>query len=189
MATLAMVLDVNEYLKDTENQVISIIRGESRTQNGIEQRLQWTFAKSQDVEVNGVSTLVILLAAQFPKQWHQAVYAGDRTEQSLQVAITIIRRAIGNELVVTGFRAIEMELFKYLHDHHQGSMWYGVNISNEGNDNFEVFMWELTMVQINALTAALSLNMYVDEIIKNYCTIMGVPLGTDPRLRLRPSSM
>lgn len=64
--------------------------------------------------------------------------------------------------------------------HIQRSMWYGVNINNEGNDNLGAFIWKLAMVQINVLTAALSLIMHADETIKNLCTTMEVPLRASP---------
>uniref|UniRef100_H0XV70 T-complex protein 1 subunit eta n=1 Tax=Otolemur garnettii TaxID=30611 RepID=H0XV70_OTOGA len=59
---------------------------------------------------------------------------------------------------------------KMLARHAQGA-WYGVDINNEDiADNFEAFVWEPAMVQINALTAALEvacLIVSIDEIIMN----------------------
>lgn len=55
--------------------------------------------------------------------------------------------------------------------HLQGGSWFGVDVNNEDiADNFEAFVWEPSIVRINALTAASEaacLIMSVDETIKN----------------------
>ncbi|KAG7250018.1 hypothetical protein CRUP_019006, partial [Coryphaenoides rupestris] len=65
-----------------------------------------------------------------------------------------------------------------------GGMWYGVDINNEDiADNYLAFVWEPSIVRINALTAASEaacLILSVDETIKNPRTPMAL---AGPRLQ------
>ena len=60
-----------------------------------------------------------------------------------------------------------------------GHCWYGVDVYNEDiADNFESFVWEPSMMKINALTAAIEaacLILSVDETIKNPQSDIGDP--------------
>jgi len=62
-------------------------------------------------------------------------------------------------------------LNKLRHKHAQGNVWYGVDINNEDvADNFAAFVWEPTVIKVNALTAAIEatcLVLSVDETIKS----------------------
>ena len=82
-------------------------------------------------------------------------------------ALEIIPRQLCDN---AGFDATNI-LNKLRAQHAQGGMWYGVDINSEDiAGNFEAFVWEPAMVQINALTAASEaacLFMSVDETIKN----------------------
>lgn len=52
-----------------------------------------------------------------------------------------------------------------------GGLWYGVDVLNEDiADNYEAFVWEPSVVKINAITAAAEatcLILSVDETIRN----------------------
>ncbi|XP_045189137.1 T-complex protein 1 subunit eta-like [Mercenaria mercenaria] len=69
-----------------------------------------------------------------------------------------------------GFDATNI-LNKLRQSHAQGGKWYGVDVLNEDiADNFEAFVWEPSVVKINAITAAAEatcLILSVDETIKN----------------------
>ncbi|XP_056298302.1 T-complex protein 1 subunit eta [Pseudoliparis swirei] len=74
-----------------------------------------------------------------------------------------------------------------------GGMWYGVDINNEDiADNFAAFVWEPSIVRINALTAASEaacLILSVDETIKNPRSSMdGPPAGGKGRGRGKPQA-
>lgn len=62
-------------------------------------------------------------------------------------------------------------LNKLRHKHAKDGLWFGVDINNEDiADNFEAFVWEPSIVKINAITAASEatcLILSVDETIKN----------------------
>ena len=53
----------------------------------------------------------------------------------------------------------------------QGGKWYGVDIEKEGIvDTFDTFVWEPSLVRLNAITAATEaacLILSVDETVKN----------------------
>lgn len=70
-------------------------------------------------------------------------------------------------------------LNKLRQKHAQGHCWYGVDVYNEDiADNFESFVWEPSMMKINALTAAIEaacLILSVDETIKNPQSDIGDP--------------
>ncbi|KOB76843.1 T-complex protein subunit eta [Operophtera brumata] len=96
----------------------------------------------------------------------------EETERSLHDAIMIVRRTIKNDAVVAAaaaraFEAIPRQLAdnagldatsllnKLRQKHHQGEVWYGIDIQNEDiTDNFKAFVWEPAVVKINAITAA-----------------------------------
>uniref|UniRef100_H2LMQ0 T-complex protein 1 subunit eta n=1 Tax=Oryzias latipes TaxID=8090 RepID=H2LMQ0_ORYLA len=82
-------------------------------------------------------------------------------------ALEIIPRQLCDN---AGFDATNI-LNKLRAKHAQGGMWYGVDINNEDiADNFAAFVWEPSIVRINALTAASEaacLILSVDETIKN----------------------
>ncbi|KAL4231273.1 chaperonin-containing T-complex eta subunit Cct7 [Mactra antiquata] len=69
-----------------------------------------------------------------------------------------------------GFDATNI-LNKLRQSHAQGGRWYGVDIRNEDiTDNYESFVWEPSVVKINAITAASEatcLILSVDETIRN----------------------
>ena len=54
-------------------------------------------------------------------------------------------------------------------EHRKGNVWAGVDFENEGvRDNFEAFVWEPSLVKINAIQAAVEaacLILSVDETI------------------------
>ncbi|KLJ07931.1 T-complex protein 1 subunit eta [Blastomyces silverae] len=56
-------------------------------------------------------------------------------------------------------------------EHRKGNVWAGVDFDNEGvRDNMEAFVWEPSLVKINAIQAAVEaacLILSVDETIKN----------------------
>lgn len=60
-------------------------------------------------------------------------------------------------------------------------MWYGVDILNEDiSNNFDAFVWEPSIVKINALSAASEaacMILSVDETIKNPKAEQGPPGG------------
>ena len=66
---------------------------------------------------------------------------------------------------------ITRSYYKHLLSLFVGGRWYGVDVLNEDiADNFEAFVWEPSVVKINALTAAAEatcLILSVDETIKN----------------------
>ncbi|KAJ7390357.1 chaperonin-containing T-complex eta subunit Cct7 [Desmophyllum pertusum] len=82
-------------------------------------------------------------------------------------ALEIIPRQLCDN---AGFDATNI-LNKLRQRHFQGGMWYGVDINNEDiADNFEAFVWEPSVVKINAITAATEaacLILSVDETVKN----------------------
>uniref|UniRef100_A0A8C5XXL5 T-complex protein 1 subunit eta n=1 Tax=Microcebus murinus TaxID=30608 RepID=A0A8C5XXL5_MICMU len=90
-------------------------------------------------------------------------------------ALEIIPRQLCDN---AGFDATNI-LNKLRARHAQGGTWYGVDINNEDiTDNFQAFVWEPTMVQINALTAASEaacLIVSVDETIKNPRSTVDAP--------------
>ncbi|KAK0052028.1 T-complex protein 1 subunit eta [Biomphalaria pfeifferi] len=79
-----------------------------------------------------------------------------------------------------GFDATNI-LNKLRQKHASGSKWSGVNILQEDiSDNFEAFVWEPSVVKINALTAASEatcLILSVDETIKNPKSAQDAPMG------------
>ncbi|CAL1540539.1 unnamed protein product [Lymnaea stagnalis] len=79
-----------------------------------------------------------------------------------------------------GFDATNI-LNKLRQKHAAGSRWAGVNILQEDiSDNFEAFVWEPSVVKINALTAASEatcLILSVDETIKNPRSAQDAPMG------------
>uniref|UniRef100_A0A2K6MSS9 T-complex protein 1 subunit eta n=1 Tax=Rhinopithecus bieti TaxID=61621 RepID=A0A2K6MSS9_RHIBE len=102
-------------------------------------------------------------------------------------ALEIIPRLLCDN---AGFDATNI-LNKLWARHAQGGTWYGVDINNEDiADNFEAFVWEPAMVQINALTAASEaacLIMSVDETIKNpRSTVDAAPAAGRGRSHGRP---
>ncbi|KAH9513258.1 T-complex protein 1 subunit eta [Bulinus truncatus] len=79
-----------------------------------------------------------------------------------------------------GFDATNI-LNKLRQKHAAGSKWSGVNILQEDiSDNFDAFVWEPSVVKINALTAASEatcLILSVDETIKNPKSAQDAPMG------------
>lgn len=82
-------------------------------------------------------------------------------------ALEIIPRQLCDN---AGFDATNI-LNKLRQKHAQGGMWYGVDILNEDiANNYDAFVWEPSVVKINALTAASEaacMILSVDETIKN----------------------
>ena len=66
---------------------------------------------------------------------------------------------------------VRLQYFSFPHCSDSGGLWYGVDILNEDiADNFEAFVWEPSVVKINAITAAAEatcLILSVDETIRN----------------------
>ncbi|KAG7261208.1 hypothetical protein CRUP_006933 [Coryphaenoides rupestris] len=100
-------------------------------------------------------------------------------------ALEIIPRQLCDN---AGFDATNI-LNKLRAKHAQGGMWYGVDINNEDiADNYLAFVWEPSIVRINALTAASEaacLILSVDETIKNPRSSMDGPPGGAGRGRGR----
>jgi T-complex protein 1 subunit eta len=63
----------------------------------------------------------------------------------------------------------------------KGGKWYGVDITQEGIcDTFESFVWEPSLVRLNAITAATEaacLILSVDETVRNPKADGGQPAG------------
>ncbi|XP_063836944.1 T-complex protein 1 subunit eta [Ostrinia nubilalis] len=92
-------------------------------------------------------------------------------EQLLLAGIARAFEAIPRQLCDNaGFDATNL-LNKLRQKHHQGEVWYGVDIQKEDiSDNFEACVWEPAVVKINAITAACEAAaqiLSVDETIKN----------------------
>jgi T-complex protein 1 subunit eta len=82
-------------------------------------------------------------------------------------ALEIIPRQLAEN---AGFDATDL-LNKLRQAHHNGKIWYGIDISKEDiGDNFENFVWEPTLIRRNAIssaTEAANLILSVDETVKN----------------------
>ncbi|KAL0808294.1 hypothetical protein ABMA28_012788 [Loxostege sticticalis] len=92
-------------------------------------------------------------------------------EQLLLAAVARAFEAIPRQLCDNaGFDATNL-LNKLRQKHHQGAVWFGVDILKEDiSDNFEACVWEPAVVKINAITAACEAAaqiLSVDETIKN----------------------
>ncbi|KAM3958697.1 chaperonin containing TCP1 subunit 7 [Aphomia sociella] len=92
-------------------------------------------------------------------------------EQLLLAAVARAFEAIPRQLCDNaGFDATNL-LNKLRQKHHQGEVWYGVDIQKEDiADNFASCVWEPAVVKINAITAACEAAaqiLSVDETIKN----------------------
>ncbi|XP_026314092.1 T-complex protein 1 subunit eta, partial [Hyposmocoma kahamanoa] len=92
-------------------------------------------------------------------------------EQLLLGAVARAFEAIPRQLCDNaGFDATNL-LNKLRQKHHQGDIWYGIDIQKENiADNFESCVWEPAVVKINAITAACEAAaqiLSIDETIKN----------------------
>ncbi|CAH0730728.1 unnamed protein product, partial [Brenthis ino] len=92
-------------------------------------------------------------------------------EQLLIAAVARAYEAIPRQLCDNaGFDATNL-LNKLRQKHHQGEIWYGVDIQKEDiADNFLACVWEPAVVKINAITAASEAAaqiLSIDETIKN----------------------
>ncbi|XP_034838141.1 T-complex protein 1 subunit eta [Maniola hyperantus] len=100
---------------------------------------------------------------------HSKTIAGK--EQLLIAAVARAFEAIPRQLCDNaGFDATNL-LNKLRQKHHQGEVWYGVDILKEDiADNFVACVWEPAVVKINAITAACEAAaqiLSIDETIKN----------------------
>lgn len=92
-------------------------------------------------------------------------------EQLLIAAVARAFEAIPRQLCDNaGFDATNL-LNKLRQKHHQGAVWYGVDIQKEDiADNYESCVWEPALIKINAITAACEAAaqiLSIDETIKN----------------------
>jgi len=87
--------------------------------------------------------------------------------KSFAKALEVIPRQLCDN---AGFDATDI-LNKLRVEHRKGNIWAGVDFINEGiTDNLEAFVWEPSLVKINAIQAATEascLILSVDETIKN----------------------
>jgi T-complex protein 1 subunit eta len=87
--------------------------------------------------------------------------------KSFAKALEIIPRQLCDN---AGFDATDI-LNRLRVEHRKGNVWAGVDFDNEGvRDNMEAFVWEPSLVKINAIQAAVEascLILSVDETIKN----------------------
>ncbi|XP_053619132.1 T-complex protein 1 subunit eta [Plodia interpunctella] len=102
-------------------------------------------------------------------------------EQLLLGAIARALEAIPRQLCDNaGFDATTL-LNKLRQKHHQGAVWYGVDIQKEDiADNYESCVWEPAVIKINAITAACEAAaqiLSVDETIKNVKSGDGAPMA------------
>ncbi|XP_039254194.2 T-complex protein 1 subunit eta-like [Styela clava] len=101
-------------------------------------------------------------------------------------ALEIIPRQLCDN---AGFDATNI-LNKLRQAHATGNIWCGVDINNEDvADNFKAYVWEPSLVKVNALTAASEaacLILSVDETIRNPRSSVDAPPGGMGRGRGRP---
>ena len=87
--------------------------------------------------------------------------------KSFAKALEIIPRQLCDN---AGFDATDI-LNSLRVEHRKGNIWAGVDFDNEGwRDNMEAFVWEPSLVKVNAIQAAVEaacLILSVDETIKN----------------------
>jgi len=108
--------------------------------------------------------------------------------KSFAKALEIIPRQLCDN---AGFDATNI-LTQLRVEHRKGNTWAGVDFDNEGvRDNMEAFVWEPSLVKINAIQAAVEascLILSVDETIREYSsssveTSMGISADTNHRQR------
>ena len=89
--------------------------------------------------------------------------------KSFAKALEIIPRQLCDN---AGFDATDI-LNRLRVEHRKGNVWAGVDFDNEGvRDNMEAFVWEPSLVKVNAIQAATEascLILSVDETISMYC--------------------
>ena len=91
--------------------------------------------------------------------------------KSFAKALEIIPRQLCDN---AGFDATNI-LTRLRVEHRQGNVWAGVDFDNEGvRDNMKAFVWEPSLVKINAIQAAVEascLILSVDETISKSCPL------------------
>lgn len=99
--------------------------------------------------------------------------------KSFAKALEIIPRQLCDN---AGFDATNI-LTQLRVEHRKGNVWAGVDFDNEGvRDNMAAFVWEPSLVKVNAITAAVEascLILSVDETISTlFSLVLGDGLGT-----------